>query len=150
MCLLGFIIICFFLSRKTLEKRTATKNFFAPMVSTSEGFHQPSEKETPRKTPNRLMASTSSHEEAAITSVGIPASTPYPLICKFSMDGTTTAGETAPKMKLLYKINSKIVVTVNERSERSFLMEIRIFTYEFVTRRSQVEIPLRNKICKCH
>ena len=36
----------------------------------------PSENETPRKTPNILIANTSSHDEAAMTSVGIPASTP--------------------------------------------------------------------------
>lgn len=36
----------------------------------------PSEKATPRKTPNKLIARTSSQEEAAMTIVGIPSETP--------------------------------------------------------------------------
>mmetsp|Transcript_18133 Transcript_18133/g.59224 ORF Transcript_18133/g.59224 Transcript_18133/m.59224 type:complete len:338 (-) Transcript_18133:618-1631(-) len=46
-----------------------------------------------------LIASTSSKEAAATTSDGIPLSTPYPLLCSSNIPNTTTAGETAPRMK---------------------------------------------------
>ena len=54
----------------------------------------------PRITPKPLIASTSSTLAAAMTSVGIPCSTPRPFSVKDNIDGTTTAGETAERTKL--------------------------------------------------
>ena len=62
--------------------------------------NSPCEKAIPRNTLKRLIAKTSSQEEAAITKVGMPSLVPYPAICKLSIEGTTTAGETAPSMNL--------------------------------------------------
>lgn len=50
--------------------------------------------------PNPVIAKMSSRLLAAISKVGMPFSTPYPFSCKSSMEGTTTAGETAPSTKL--------------------------------------------------
>ena len=65
----------------------------------------PAENATPRKTLKRLMARTSSQDEAAITSVGIPCSTPKPFCCRTSSWGTTTAGDTAARTKLTSNSN---------------------------------------------
>lgn len=49
---------------------------------------------------NPVMATTSSILLAATSKVGMPFSVPYPFSCNNSMEGTTTAGETAPRTKL--------------------------------------------------
>lgn len=49
---------------------------------------------------NPVMAAMSSILLAATSKVGMPLSTPYPFSCNNSMEGTTTAGETAPRTKL--------------------------------------------------
>ena len=54
----------------------------------------------PNSTPNALMAKTSSTLAAAVTSVGIPLSTPRPRKKRLTMLGTTTAGDTAPSTDL--------------------------------------------------
>ena len=60
----------------------------------------PFENAIPRNTVNKLMARTSSHEDAAITKVGMPCSTPNPCSCNSSNCGTTIAGDTAPRTNL--------------------------------------------------
>lgn len=62
--------------------------------------YQPSAKARPIMTLKPVMARTSSRLAAAITSVGMPASTPYPSSANFSRPGTTTAGDTAATMNL--------------------------------------------------
>mmetsp|Transcript_37403 Transcript_37403/g.79696 ORF Transcript_37403/g.79696 Transcript_37403/m.79696 type:complete len:225 (+) Transcript_37403:1687-2361(+) len=57
------------------------------------------ERASARQTPKPAMASTSSKEAAAMTIDGTPLSVPYPRVCKSSMPGTTTAGETAAMTK---------------------------------------------------
>ena len=52
---------------------------------------------------NPVIAKMSSKLLAAINKVGMPFSIPYPFSCKCSMEGTTTAGETAPTTKLREK-----------------------------------------------
>ena len=47
----------------------------------SKIFDQPFENAIPRKTPNKLIAITSSKDEAAMTRVGIPCFTPNPFAC---------------------------------------------------------------------
>jgi len=54
----------------------------------------------PRQMENALIARTSSIEAAAITKVGIPLVTPYPLSDSERREGTTTAGETAERTNL--------------------------------------------------
>lgn len=50
-------------------------------------------------TVNPIIATTSSNDAAAKTSDGIPLATPYPRFCNFNMPTTTTAGDTAARMK---------------------------------------------------
>jgi len=45
-------------------------------------YNKPSENAIPRKTPNKLIAMTSSKDDAAMTNVGIPCSTPNPFCCR--------------------------------------------------------------------
>ena len=54
----------------------------------------------PKNTPNPLIANTSSTLAAAMTSVGIPLSTPKPLSARDNILGTTTAGDTAARTNL--------------------------------------------------
>mmetsp|Transcript_36640 Transcript_36640/g.66421 ORF Transcript_36640/g.66421 Transcript_36640/m.66421 type:complete len:226 (-) Transcript_36640:375-1052(-) len=54
---------------------------------------------SPMNMENPEMATTSSKEAAATTSEGMPFSTPNPRLCRLNMPPTTTAGDTAPKMK---------------------------------------------------
>lgn len=60
----------------------------------------PVAKAMPRQVVKPVMASTSSKLPAAINSVGTPCSAPYPSFCSSSMEGTTTAGDTAPRTNL--------------------------------------------------
>ena len=60
----------------------------------------PSEKERPRKMPNRLIEMTTSILAAPTISVGIPLSFPYPMLCRWRVVGTTTAGEMAATVYL--------------------------------------------------
>lgn len=60
----------------------------------------PEEKAIPRHVLKPVIATMSSMLPAAINKVGTPFSTPYPPACKISIEGTTTAGETAPRTKL--------------------------------------------------
>lgn len=60
----------------------------------------PEEKAIPRQVLKPVIARMSSMLPAAMSKVGTPFSTPYPPACKISMEGTTTAGETAPRTKL--------------------------------------------------
>lgn len=60
----------------------------------------PEEKAIPRQVLKPVIARMSSMLPAAISKVGTPFSTPYPPACKISIEGTTTAGETAPRTKL--------------------------------------------------
>lgn len=62
--------------------------------------HLPVEKTMLKHVLNPVIARMSSKLLAAISKVGMPFSIPYPLSCKTSMEGTTTAGETAPTTKL--------------------------------------------------
>jgi len=57
----------------------------------------------PRQVVKQVMAMMSSMLHAAMRRVGIPCSKPYPSLCRSSMDGTTTAGETAPRTNLQSK-----------------------------------------------
>lgn len=57
---------------------------------------------------NPVMAKMSSKLLAAIRRVGMPFSTPYPFSCRSSMEGTTTAGETAPSTKLKERFGKPI------------------------------------------
>ena len=50
----------------------------------------------PSKALKTTMTNTSSSEDAAMTSVGMPLSVPFRRAAKSSIIGTTTAGETAP------------------------------------------------------
>ena len=72
-------------------------------VIVSKIFDQPFENAIPRKTPNKLIAITSSKDEAAMTRVGIPCFTPNPFACNVRSWGTTTAGVTAPRTKLKWE-----------------------------------------------
>merc|ERR1712061_744512 len=54
-------------------------------------------KVNPTKMPKPLMATTSSAEQAAMTKVGMPLATPYPLWDKLIKHGMMTAGDTAAK-----------------------------------------------------
>lgn len=58
---------------------------------------------------------TSSNDDAAITKVGIPCSTPKPLCCKVRSWGTTTAGVTAPRTNLKRKgIHNQQTINLHE------------------------------------
>ena len=60
----------------------------------------PVAKAMPKHVVNPVMARISSKLPAAISRVGMPCSRPYPSFCNTSMEGTTTAGDTAPRTKL--------------------------------------------------
>jgi len=64
------------LTKKCSQKDFRVLSFFINKRSRKCKVIEPSEKAIPRKTPNKLIDSTSSHDEAAITSVGMPCSTP--------------------------------------------------------------------------
>lgn len=68
--------------------------------------HLPVAKAMPKHVVNPVMARMSSKLPAAIRRVGIPCSTPYPSFCSISIDGTTTAGDTAPSTNLRCEENS--------------------------------------------
>ena len=53
-----------------------------------------------RNTPKPVIARTSSMLAAAITRVGIPLSAPIPRFINDNIPGTTTAGDTAPRINL--------------------------------------------------
>jgi hypothetical protein len=57
----------------------------------------------PKTTPNAVMATMSSMLDAAIMSVQMPLSVPYPRVCSDRRLGTTTAGETAASTNLITK-----------------------------------------------
>lgn len=63
-------------------------------------FCLPEEKTMLKHVLNPVIAMMSSKLLAAISKVGMPFLMPYPFSCKRSMEGTTTAGETAPTTKL--------------------------------------------------
>lgn len=63
-------------------------------------FGIPVAKAMPRQVVKQVMAMMSSTLHAAMRRVGIPCSKPYPSLCRSSIDGTTTAGETAPRTNL--------------------------------------------------
>lgn len=67
-------------------------------------FCLPEEKTILKHVLNPVIAMMSSKLLAAISKVGMPFLMPYPLSCKRSMEGTTTAGETAPSTKLLERL----------------------------------------------
>lgn len=50
--------------------------------------------------PNAATEAASSIPETAMTIVGIPLATPYPLVLNRKRHGTTTAGDTAPIIPL--------------------------------------------------
>lgn len=60
----------------------------------------PEEKAIPKQVLKPVIAKMSSKLPAAISKVGMPLSTPYLPACKTSIDGTTTAGDTAPTTNL--------------------------------------------------
>ncbi len=60
----------------------------------------PVAKAIPKQVVKQVMAMMSSTLHAAMSRVGIPCSKPYPSLCRSSIDGTTTAGETAPRTNL--------------------------------------------------
>lgn len=61
------------------------------------------EKAIPKQVVKQVIAMMSSTLHAAMRRVGIPCSKPYPSLCRSSIDGTTTAGETAPRTNLEQK-----------------------------------------------
>lgn len=56
----------------------------------------------PKKTENPVTHNTLSSPPAASNIVGIPFATPYCRSCKFTKEGTVTAGDNAPRMHLKY------------------------------------------------
>lgn len=67
-------------------------------------FCLPEEKAMLKHALNPVIAMMSSKLLAAISKVGMPFLIPYPFSCKSSMEGTTTAGETAPTTKLIERL----------------------------------------------
>lgn len=67
-------------------------------------FCLPEEKTILKHVLNPVIAMMSSKLLAAISKVGMPFLMPYPPSCKRSMEGTTTAGETAPSTKLIERL----------------------------------------------
>lgn len=92
---------------ETLFKELTKKGMNDPVVVIFSCL--PEEKTMLKHVLNPVIARTSSILLAAISKVGMPSSTPYPFSCNTIMEGTTTAGETAPRTKLKerLKINFK-------------------------------------------
>lgn len=85
------------------EKKGAPDSSFLKTCRTAEAHvycRSPVAKAMPRQAVNPVMARMSSKLPAAISKVGMPCSTPKPSFWSRSMEGTTTAGDTAPSTKL--------------------------------------------------
>lgn len=85
------------------EMKAAPDSSFLETCGTAEArvyCRSPVAKAMPRQAVKPVMARTSSKLPAAISKVGMPCSTPKPSFWSRSMEGTTTAGDTAPSTKL--------------------------------------------------
>lgn len=87
-------------ARNLVERTNNNKNEAMNDMAVVVFSFLPVEKTMLKNVLNPVIAKMSSKLLAAISKVGMPFSIPYPFSCKNSMEGTTTAGETAPSTKL--------------------------------------------------
>jgi len=74
-----------------------------------------------KKTENPVTHKTLSSPPAASNIVGIPFATPYWRSCRFTREGTVTAGDNAPRMHLkCFKAYRCIITDLKDQSECSY------------------------------
>lgn len=109
-------------------------------------------REIVRKTANIVIAMMSSNDEAAIRVVGIPFFTPYPLLWRIIIDGTNTAGLTAPRVYPWAKhndhgmLNIHLVATAEPRASRFYGTRVNNTTVSPLPLKSSSIPPLRRMI----